>query len=144
MFLSPALNWPIALVVVVCIGLAGVLVLYLIVRIRSSKRQHNPTANTGDDLHSQMEWEDDIGLNITVNPLDETKKPIQSVNIHNVEQTLNGEYPGSSSDDDGDENENNGRSSEDDEYENDQKHPRKLDHQLEWDDAAIEYGPKKV
>lgn len=24
-------------------------------------------------MHSQMEWEDDIGLNITVNPLDETK-----------------------------------------------------------------------
>jgi hypothetical protein len=41
--------------------------------MRSNNRQHNPTANTGDDLHSQMEWEDDIGLNITVNPLDETK-----------------------------------------------------------------------
>ncbi|CAF5130534.1 unnamed protein product, partial [Rotaria socialis] len=42
-----------------------------------------------------MEWEDDIGLNITVNPLDETKKSAQSVNIHNTEQTLD-EYPGSS------------------------------------------------
>jgi hypothetical protein len=60
-------------VVCVSIGLAGVLVLYLIVRIRSNNRQHNPTVNNGDDLHSQMEWEDDIGLNITVNPLDETK-----------------------------------------------------------------------
>jgi hypothetical protein len=53
----------------------------------------------------------------------------------------------SSDDDDGDEYENDGRnhneySSEDDE--NDQIHPRKVDHQLEWDDAAIEYGPKKV
>ncbi len=68
-----SLDWPIAVVVCISIGLAGVLVLYLIVRIRSNKRQHNPTINTGDDLHSQMEWEDDIGLNITVNPLDETK-----------------------------------------------------------------------
>jgi hypothetical protein len=144
MFLQPALNWPIALVVCVCIGLAGVLVLYLIVRIRSSNRQHNPTANTGDDIHSQMEWEDDIGLNITVNPLDETKKPIQSVNIHNVEQTIS-----ASSDEDDDEYENNGRnpneySSGVDDDEIDQVHPRKIDHQLEWDDAAIEYGPKKV
>jgi len=68
-----SLDWPIAVVVCISVGLAGVLVLYLIVRIRSNKRQQNPTINTGDDLHSQMEWEDDIGLNITVNPLDETK-----------------------------------------------------------------------
>jgi len=143
MFLSPALNWPLAVVICVSIGLAGVLVLYLIVRIRSNKRQHNPTTNTGDDLHSQMEWEDDIGLNITVNPLDETKKSAQAVNI---DHTLN-EYPGVSSDD---EDENDGHnhdgysSGEDDDHENKQVHPRKLDHQLEWDDAAIEYGPKKV
>jgi hypothetical protein len=57
------------------------------------------------------------------------------------------EYPGSSSDDDGDEYENDGRnnneySSEDDEQ--NQIHRKKVDHQLEWDDAAIEYGPKKV
>ena len=103
-----------------------------------------------------MEWEDDIGLNITVNPLDETKvshlqsmlfhliqfyfvlqKPIQSNNIENQSS-------------DEDEYENNDRnhneySSEDDEvYENDQNRPKKLGHQLEWDDAAIEYGPKKV
>ncbi len=102
-----------------------------------------------------MEWEDDIGLNITVNPLDETKvshlqsvffhyysifivqKPIQSSNVENQSS-------------DEDEVENNGRnhneySSEEDEvYENGQAHPKKLDHQLEWDDAAIEYGPKKV
>jgi len=149
MFLPSTFNWPIAVVVCVSIGLAGVLVLYLIVRIRSSNRQHNPTTNTGDDIHSQMEWEDDIGLNITVNPLDETKKPVQSINIHNVEKTMD-EYPGTSSDDDGDEYENDGRnnneysSEEDGDYENDQKHPRKIDHQLEWDDAAIEYGPKKV
>jgi hypothetical protein len=131
-------DWPLAVVICVCIGLAGVLVLYLIVRIRSSNRQHNPTANNGDDIHSQMEWEDDIGLNITVNPLDETKKSIQSANIHNVEQTS-----------DDDEYENNGRnhneySSEDDDYETNQIHSKKLEHQLECDDAAIEYGPKKV
>jgi len=67
-------DWPIAVVVCISVGIAGILVLYLIVRIRSSNRQHNPTTNNGDDIHSQMEWEDDIGLNITVNPLDETKK----------------------------------------------------------------------
>jgi hypothetical protein len=142
-------GWPIALVVCVSIGLAGVLVLYLIVRIRTSNRQHNPNTNTGDDIHSQMEWEDDIGLNITVNPLDETKKPVQSINIHNIEQTMN-EYSGSSSDDEGEEYENdnnhhNQYSSEDDDgFENNQVHPKKHKHQLEWDDAAIEYGPKKV
>jgi hypothetical protein len=143
-------DWPVAVIVCVSVGLAGVLVLYLIVRIRSNNRQHNPTTNTGDDIHSQMEWEDDIGLNITVNPLDETKKSVQSVNIHNVENPMN-EYPGSSSDDDGDEYENDGRnnnnneySSGEDNYENDQIPRKKLDHQLEWDDAAIEYGPKKV
>ncbi|CAF2502141.1 unnamed protein product [Rotaria sp. Silwood2] len=141
-------DWPIAVVVCISIGLAGVLVLYLIVRIRSSNRQHNPNTNTGDDIHSQMEWEDDIGLNITVNPLDETKKPVQSINMPNVEQTMD-EYPGSSSDDEGEEYENddnnhNEYSSDDDGYENNQVHPKKHDHQLEWDDAAIEYGPKKV
>jgi len=68
------------------------------------------------------------------------------VNIHNVEQTRN-EYPASSSDEEDDEYGNQGHnrneyvSEEDDDY---QKHPRKVDHQLEWDDAAIEYGPKKV
>ena len=67
------LDWPIAVVICVSIGLAGVLVLYLVVRIRSNKRQQNPITGHGDDLHSQMEWEDDIGLNIIVNPLDETK-----------------------------------------------------------------------
>ncbi|CAF0822901.1 unnamed protein product [Rotaria sp. Silwood1] len=142
-------GWPIAVVVCVSIGLAGVLVLYLIVRIRTSNRQHNPNTNTGDDIHSQMEWEDDIGLNITVNPLDETKKPVQSINMHNIEQRMN-EYSGSSSDDEGEEYENdnnnpNQYSSEDDDgYENNQIHPKKHKHQLEWDDAAIEYGPKKV
>jgi hypothetical protein len=67
------LGWPIAIVVCVSVGLAGVLVLYLVVRIRSGNRQRSPLTGTGDDIHSQMEWEDDIGLNITVNPLDETK-----------------------------------------------------------------------
>ncbi|CAF3063832.1 unnamed protein product [Rotaria socialis] len=147
MFLLPTLNWPIAVVICVSIGLAGVLVLYLVVRIRTTNRKHNPNTNNGDDIHSQMEWEDDIGLNITVNPLDETKKSAQSVNIHNTEQTLD-EYPGSSSDDEDAEFQTNNRneySSEDDgEDENNKIHKKKVDHQLEWDDAAIGYGPKKV
>lgn len=58
-------------------------------------------------------------------------------------------YAGASSDEDeGDENDgrnHNEYSSEDEEEDtHDQIRPRKLDHQLEWDDAAIEYGPKKV
>ena len=61
------------MVVFAAVGFAGVLVLYLIVRVRSNGRQRLPISNANDDLHSQMEWEDDIGLNITVNPLDETK-----------------------------------------------------------------------
>lgn len=54
-------------------------------------------------------------------------------------------YHGSSSDDEEDEHDGRNHpdcSSEDDDV--DQSHPRKLDHQLEWDDAAIEYGAKKV
>jgi len=132
------------------VGLALMLVLYLVVRIRSSGKQRGPSSGNGDDMHSQMEWEDDIGLNITVNPLDETKKPIPTVNIHDVEQTLH-EYAGSSSDEDGDDSENDighnrNEYSSDDDYEEENHHirPQKPDHQLEWDDAAIEYGPKKV
>jgi hypothetical protein len=67
------LGWPIAVVVCVSVGLVGVLVLYIVVHIRSGNKQRSPLAGTGDDVHSQMEWEDDIGLNIIVNPLDETK-----------------------------------------------------------------------
>ena len=67
------LGWPIAVIVCVSVSVAGVLVLYLVARIRSSSRQRSQLTATGDDLHSQMEWEDDIGLNIIVNPLDETK-----------------------------------------------------------------------
>lgn len=67
------LDWPIAVIACVAVGLAGVLVLYLIVRVRTNNRQRLPISNASDDIHSQMEWEDDIGLNITVNPLDETK-----------------------------------------------------------------------
>lgn len=54
-------------------SVAGVLVLYLVARIRSGNRQRSQLTATGDDIHSQMEWEDDIGLNIIVNPLDESK-----------------------------------------------------------------------
>jgi len=150
MLLVPVLSWPITVVVCLSVVLAAVLVLYLVIRIRSNGKQRGPSNGAGDDIHSQMEWEDDIGLNITVNPLDETKKPAPSVNIHDVEQTLD-EYAGSSSDDDGndydnDDGHNRNEYSSDDDYEdeNDQIRPRKPDHQLEWDDAAIEYGPKKV
>ena len=72
------LGWPIVVVVCVSVGLASVLVLYLVVRIRSGNRHRRSTMGTGDDVHSQMEWEDDIGLNITVNPLDETKVSLLS------------------------------------------------------------------
>lgn len=64
------------------VGLAGVLVLYLVVRIRSGQRQRGSLSGTGDDAHSQMEWEDDIGLNIIVNPLDETKVSGSTYNLH--------------------------------------------------------------
>lgn len=70
------------------------------------------------------------------------------MNVDNVQNTID-KYHGPSSDDD-DESENNDHqnnhysSEEDDEYPNDQIHAKKLDHQLEWDDAAIEYGPKRV
>ncbi len=67
------LGWPIAVVVCVSVSIVGVLVLYIVARIRSSNRQRSQLTGTGDDIHSQMEWEDDIGLNIIVNPLDETK-----------------------------------------------------------------------
>ena len=67
------LGWPIAVVVCVSVSVAGVLVLYLVARIRSGNRQRSQLTATGDDIHSQMEWEDDIGLNIIVNPLEETK-----------------------------------------------------------------------
>lgn len=33
---------------------------------------------------------------------------------------------------------------DDNEYETNQIHAKKNDHQLEWDDEAMEYGPKKV
>lgn len=88
-----------------------------------------------------MEWEDDIGLNIIVNPLDESK-PVQATHI---EQTLN-EYDGNSSDDgqDYDGEDHNEYSSEDEEEIHEQINPKKHEHQLEWDDAAIEYGPNRV
>lgn len=104
-------------------------------------------SHNADDLHSQMEWEDDIGLNITVNPLDETKKPVPSANIHPIGQTMH-TYSGASSDDDECDHDGHNQddySSEDEEdYEEDRARQAKLEHQLEWDDAAIEYGPKKV
>ena len=59
------------------------------------------------------------------------------------------EYLGMSSDDEGDEYEDHAHhchgcvSKDIKDYEHDQIN-QKLDHQLEWDDAAIEYGPKKV
>ena len=67
------LAWPIAVIVCISVSVAGILVLYLVARIRSSSRQRSQLPAAGDDVHSQIEWEDDIGLNIVVNPLDETK-----------------------------------------------------------------------
>ncbi len=63
------------------------------------------------------------------------------------------EYDGTSSeyDEDGDEydghSQNEYSSDNDDDadrYENNQNYPKKHDHQLEWDDEEMEYGPKKV
>ncbi|CAF0892158.1 unnamed protein product [Rotaria sp. Silwood1] len=147
----PAKNlsgWPILVVICVSVGFASILVLYLVVRMRSGTRQPSPLTGTGDDIHSQMEWEDDIGLNIIVNPLDTTKKPVQSVNVHNIKETIH-QYEGTSSDEDEyDEHSHNEYSSDedddDDDDDNNQIHQKKNDHQLEWDDEAMEYGPKKV
>ena len=77
------------------------------------------------------------------------QKSVPPVNLQSVGKTMHAYAGGSSDEDDGDEYENEGHnhneySSEDEEEEHDQTHPRKVDHQLEWDDAAIEYGPKKV
>ncbi|CAF3887254.1 unnamed protein product [Rotaria sordida] len=142
-------GWPIIIVICVSVGLASVLVLYLVIRIRSGNRQASPLTGTGDDAHSQMEWEDDIGLNIIVNPLDTTKQSVQSMDVHNIKQTIH-KYEGASSDEDeyDDHSHNEYSSDEDnedyDDVENNQIHQKKNDHQLEWDDEAMEYGPKKV
>ncbi len=70
-----------------------------------------------------------------------------------MEQTMD-EYDGTSSeyDEEGDEynrysqNEYSSENDDDDDddYTNNQIYPKKQDHQLEWDDEAMEYGPKKV
>jgi hypothetical protein len=67
------------------------------------------------------------------------------MNIHNMEETMQ-EYEGTSSeeDDEYDGHSQDEYSSEEDDYENNQIHPKKHDHQLEWDDEVMEYGPKKV
>lgn len=67
------LGWPIAIGVCVSVSIAGVLILYLIVHIRSAGKQRQSSSRPDADMHPQMEWEDDIGLNIIVNPLEETK-----------------------------------------------------------------------
>jgi hypothetical protein len=65
------------------------------------------------------------------------------------------EYEGTSSeyDEDGDEydghsqneySSENNDDDDDDRYKNNQIYPKKHDHQLEWDDEEMEYGPKKV
>ncbi|CAF1618988.1 unnamed protein product, partial [Didymodactylos carnosus] len=59
--------WPIATIVLACLGFVSILIGFLVLRVRSNNKQRT----SGDD-HSQMEW-DDTELNITVNPLDETK-----------------------------------------------------------------------
>lgn len=164
-------GWPLVVVVCASVGLASVLVLYLVVRLRSGQRHRRSTTGAGDDVHSQMEWEDDIGLNITVNPLDETKKSTTpTVKMHQLEQTLH-DYDGASSEEDEyeehhygeyssegedevaeeEEEENEDEEEDDEEEENDEDdhyrriHPRQVEHQLEWDDdVAMGYGPKKV
>ncbi|CAF1018548.1 unnamed protein product [Adineta steineri] len=142
-------SWPIAVGVCVSVSLASVLILYLVVRIRSGSKQRNPLSVPGDDIHSQMEWEDDIGLNIIVNPLEETKKPVQPINIQNMEEMMQ-EYEGGSSSEEDDEcdgqshNEYSSEEEEDEDYDNNQINQKKHNHQLEWDDDDIEYGPKKV
>jgi len=152
-------GWPIAVVVCISVSVAGVLVLYLVTRIRSGNRQCNQSNNVpGDDIHSQMEWEDDIGLNIIVNPLDETKKSVQSIDANQFNTQVHDEYEGTSSDDDEyDGHSHNEYSSENDDeeddyddedeceenyYDHNQIHSKQ--HQLEWDDEALEYGPRKV
>ncbi len=67
------------------------------------------------------------------------------MNAQNIEQMIH-EYEGTSSeeDDECDDHSDNQYSSENDDDENNQIHARKQDHQLEWDNEAIEYGPKKV
>ena len=123
-----------------------------------------------------MEWEDDIGLNIIVNPLDETKvrifllffisivprvlfqKSVQSIDANQFNTQVHDEYEGTSSDDDEyDGHSHNEYSSENDDeeddyddedeceenyYDHNQIHSKQ--HQLEWDDEALEYGPRKV
>lgn len=123
-----------------------------------------------------MEWEDDIGLNIIVNPLEETKvrggggemflqilidslffqKAAQSTNPHHIDTNVQ-EYEGTTlEEDEYDGHSHNDYSSEEDDDEDDEEdeeeeyydqnqiHSRKHEHQLEWDDEVMEYGPKKV
>lgn len=63
--------------------------------------------------------------------------------MHNIEQTMKG-YSGASSDDDEDDGHNHNEYLSEDDGDHNQVQSKKIDHQLEWDDAAIEYGPKKV
>ncbi|CAF1435096.1 unnamed protein product, partial [Adineta ricciae] len=138
--------WPIAIGICVSVSIASVLILYLVVRIRSAHKQRCTVSNPGDDMHSQMEWEDDIGLNIIVNPLEETKKSVPPMNVQNMDQIMD-EYEGTSSEDDeecGEHSPNEYSSEEDEAYEINEIHAKKHHHQLEWDDEAMEYGPKKV
>ncbi|CAF0971736.1 unnamed protein product, partial [Didymodactylos carnosus] len=117
---------PIAIVVLVCFGSAGVLIAFLVLRVRSNSKQRT----SGDD-HSQMEW-DDTELNITVNPLDETKKVVPS-SSNDIDHHANRLDSSASSTDD-----------ESNEYESDEAPEKVVDRELEWDDSAVEYGPKKV
>ena len=61
------LGWPI--IVVVC-GSLSLAIIYLVTHTRSNHKQF---MDIDDDVHNQMEWEDDIGLNIIVNPLNVTE-----------------------------------------------------------------------
>lgn len=69
------------------------------------------------------------------------------MNVQNMDQVMD-EYEGTSSEDDeeecGEHSPNEYSSEEDDAYEVNEIHAKKHHHQLEWDDEAMEYGPKKV
>lgn len=125
--------WPMVIVVLVSIGLAGTLILFLIVRIRHGDFKRRSFTAGPDELHSQMEWEDEIDLKIIVNPLDE-EKPIDE-----LQSRLNDEQ----NDSDEDENENQQEiDSSDDEDQLFQA--TNIQHQLEWDDATVQNDLRKV
>lgn len=72
------------------------------------------------------------------------------MNSYKMQQTMEEYDDGTSSefDEDADEydgdSQNDYSSEEDQDHDNNQIYSKKQGHQLEWDDEALEYGPKKV